>query len=204
MLWRVLPPLCTAVYCQEGGSSCQCWGLRPPTLRPLTLPSSPAAPPNPLLVFVLQVFMPSSISHVDYDQITEGGRGEAAPPAAAAAPGGGSRSGSFTDEEVDGEEEEEYGMSFAEADAAFARAAKGEPVLHEGGVTLGGAPGDSPVDQRTGLGVAGVLRRLQVWAREHGEKGYILLEAKELTRWRKAMQRWAEEGWEGGHAWWGC
>jgi hypothetical protein len=52
-------------------------------------------------------------------------------------------------------------------------------------------------DTRTGLGVAGVLRRLRLWAREHSEQGLIVLEAKELTRWCKTTARWVRPAWVG-------
>ncbi|KAL4443545.1 hypothetical protein ABPG75_011282 [Micractinium tetrahymenae] len=111
-----------------------------------------------------KVFMPSHLSHIDYEQIA---------PA-----------GPVIDSEEEGASEEEaYGLSFGASDAAFALASAG-----------GGGPGDDsqPADERTGLGVAGVLRRLRLWAREYGERGFILLEAKEITRWCKATQRAVE------------
>ena len=105
--------------------------------------------------------MPSHLSHVDYERIA----GEA-PSRLAHGP---------SNHLFDDSEDEEQGMTFADADAAFARAA--------------GGPGAPAGDERTGLGVAGVLRRLRLWAREYGERGLILLEARELTRWCKATQR---------------
>jgi hypothetical protein len=74
-------------------------------------------------------------------------------------------------------------MAFSQSDAAYARAAA---TATPAGVAAAGG------DERTGLGVAGVLRRLRLWAREYGERGFILLEAKELTRWCKAVQRAVE------------
>eukprot|EP00887_Chlorella_sp_A99_P002066 scaffold18.g2066.t1 len=68
---------------------------------------------------------------------------------------------------------DEERQSFAEADAAFAAAAAGPP-----------APGDA----RTGLGVAGVLRRLRLWGQELAEEGMIVLEGREITRWCKVTQ----------------
>lgn len=108
--------------------------------------------------------MPSHLAHVDYERV----EGEGAAPAPS--PHG--------DLFFDDWRDEEGGVSFADADAAFARAARAVR-----------APDAAPGDERTGLGVAGVLRRLRLWAREYGERGLILLEAKELTRWCKAMQR---------------
>lgn len=105
--------------------------------------------------------MPSHLSHIDYERVHAD---PAVPPG-----------DSFYD---DSEEEEEEGMAFSRSDAAFARAAAATP-----------APGACTGDERTGLGVAGVLRRLRLWSREYGERGFILLEAKELTRWCKAVQR---------------
>jgi hypothetical protein len=74
-------------------------------------------------------------------------------------------------------DDEAYGFGFADADEAFALAS----------AAAGSA---TPGDERTGLGVAGVLRRLRLWAREYGDRGFILLEAKEVTRWCKATARW--------------
>ncbi len=109
--------------------------------------------------------MPSHLSHIDYERVHADGANTPAAPA----------NDSFYDDSDDED------MSFAESDAAFARAAAatGAP----------GAAGGAGGDERTGLGVAGVLRRLRLWAREYGERGFILLEAKELTRWCKAVQR---------------
>lgn len=86
-----------------------------------------------------------------------------------------SGSDSEAESEEEGSEEEAFGGNFDETDAAYARAAASAEALD--------------ADERTGLGVAGVLRRLRLWAREYGERGFILLEAKELTRWCKITQR---------------
>ena len=76
-----------------------------------------------------------------------------------------------------------YGVSFAEEDAQYAAAsAAPSPAATAAAAGSGG-------DERTGLGVAGVLRRLRLWAREYSDRGLILLEAKEITRWCKEMQR---------------
>lgn len=48
-------------------------------------------------------------------------------------------------------------------------------------------------DDRTGLGVAGVLRRLRLWAREYSPEGLIILEPRELGRWSKVIQREVEK-----------
>jgi hypothetical protein len=74
-------------------------------------------------------------------------------------------------------DDEAYGFGFVDADEAFARASSAAAAVEGAG------------DERTGLGVAGVLRRLRLWAREYGDKGLILLEAKEITRWCKATAR---------------
>lgn len=71
--------------------------------------------------------------------------------------------------------EDEECDSFAAADAAFA-AASAAPAVPRG-------------DERTGLGVAGVLRRLRLWGREQAERGVIELEGREVTRWCKVTQR---------------
>lgn len=110
-----------------------------------------------------KVFMPSHLSHIDYERVHADGANMAITAATAG--------DSFYD---DSEDEEEY---FDDSDAAYARAA---------------AATECTGDERTGLGVAGVLRRLRLWAREYGERGFILLEAKELTRWCKAVQRAVE------------
>lgn len=106
-----------------------------------------------------KVFMPSHLSHIDYEQIAPAGT-------------------RLDSEEEAGSEDDAYGLSFGDSDAAFA--------LASAGAAADGA------DERTGLGVAGVLRRLRLWAREYGERGFILLEAKEITRWCKATQRAVE------------
>lgn len=48
-------------------------------------------------------------------------------------------------------------------------------------------------DERTGLGVAGVLRRLRLWAREYSPEGLIVVEPREVTRWAKMIQREVEK-----------
>ena len=70
-------------------------------------------------------------------------------------------------------------MSFADADRQFAAASKGAA-----------APA---ADTRTGLGVAGSLRRLRLWAKEYDDKGVIILEPKEVMRWAKLTQRMVEK-----------
>lgn len=50
-------------------------------------------------------------------------------------------------------------------------------------------PGDSCADERTGLGVAGTLRRLRLWAREYSPEGLIVIEPKQFTRWAKMIQK---------------
>lgn len=47
-------------------------------------------------------------------------------------------------------------------------------------------------DSRTGLGVAGVLRRLRLWARERSLDGIIILEPGEISRWSKMIYREVE------------
>lgn len=47
-------------------------------------------------------------------------------------------------------------------------------------------------DERTGLGVAGVLRRVRLWAREYSPEGLIVLEPREIGRWAKEIQREVE------------
>ena len=51
---------------------------------------------------------------------------------------------------------------------------------------------EAMADEKTGLGVAGVLRRLQLWAKENGEQGIIVIEQKEAVRWCKLVQRMVE------------
>ena len=48
-------------------------------------------------------------------------------------------------------------------------------------------------DARTGLGVAGVLRRLRLWAREFSHEGLIVIEPQQMTRWSKMIQREVEK-----------
>lgn len=48
-------------------------------------------------------------------------------------------------------------------------------------------------DERTGLGVAGILRRLRLWAREYSPEGLIVVEPREVTRWAKMIQREVEK-----------
>ena len=48
-------------------------------------------------------------------------------------------------------------------------------------------------DEKTGLGVAGILRRLRLWAREYSPEGLIVVEAREVTRWSKMIQREVEK-----------
>ena len=151
---------------------CSCPACSPPHQPQLFMPSHLSHPPlkpyhllsitlTPLTPAPLpQVFMPSHLSHIDYERVHADGANIAITAATAG--------DSFYD---DSEDEEEY---FDDSDAAYARAA---------------AATECTGDERTGLGVAGVLRRLRLWAREYGERGFILLEAKELTRWCKAVQR---------------
>ena len=44
-------------------------------------------------------------------------------------------------------------------------------------------------DEKTGLGVAGVLRRLRLWSREYSPEGLIVVEVREVTKWAKMIQR---------------
>lgn len=46
--------------------------------------------------------------------------------------------------------------------------------------------------EKTGLGVAGVLRRLQLWSKEDCDRGLIAIDRKEIIRWSKNVQRMAE------------
>ncbi|KAI3428088.1 hypothetical protein D9Q98_006471 [Chlorella vulgaris] len=111
-----------------------------------------------------KVFMPSHLTHINYDQTEAGPGGQ--PP--------------LTHSSYDSDDEAN-GVSFSDADDAFARASS------DASEAATAAPGGG--DERTGLGVAGVLRRLRIWAREYGDRGFILLESKEITRWCKAMAR---------------
>lgn len=124
--------------------------------------------------------MPSHLSHIDYERIPTDGSAAAA-TTSAATPRTRQRPSNHL---YDDSDDEERGVTFADVDAAFARAA-GSAAAATAAVGEGASAGN----EKTGLGVAGVMRRLRLWAREYGERGFILLEAKELTRWCKAMQR---------------
>lgn len=47
--------------------------------------------------------------------------------------------------------------------------------------------------EKTGMGVAAVLRRLRLWAREHSPEGLLVLEPREIARWSKMIQREVEK-----------
>ncbi|KAG7672854.1 hypothetical protein Ndes2526B_g08327 [Nannochloris sp. 'desiccata'] len=47
-------------------------------------------------------------------------------------------------------------------------------------------------DERTGLGVAGVLRRLRLWSREYSPEGLIVVEPRQVMKWAKMIQRQVE------------
>jgi pentatricopeptide repeat protein len=47
-------------------------------------------------------------------------------------------------------------------------------------------------DERSGLGVAGVLRRLRLWSREYSPEGLIVVEPRQVMRWAKLIQRQVE------------
>lgn len=44
---------------------------------------------------------------------------------------------------------------------------------------------------QTGLGVAGMLRRIGLWAVEDAINGRITVPGRELVRWLRAADRWA-------------
>ena len=43
---------------------------------------------------------------------------------------------------------------------------------------------------QTGLGVAGMLRRIGLWAKEDAARGRITIAGRELLRWKRAADRW--------------
>ncbi len=47
-------------------------------------------------------------------------------------------------------------------------------------------------DERSGLGVAGVLRRLRLWSREYSPEGLIVVEPRQVMKWAKNIQRQVE------------
>ncbi len=47
-------------------------------------------------------------------------------------------------------------------------------------------------DERSGLGVAGVLRRLRLWSREYSPEGLIVVEPRQVMKWAKMIQRQVE------------
>jgi pentatricopeptide repeat protein len=49
-----------------------------------------------------------------------------------------------------------------------------------------GAPGGNP--EATSMGVAAVLRRLRIGAKESGSKGMIIVDAQDVARWAKRLQ----------------
>ncbi len=51
------------------------------------------------------------------------------------------------------------------------------------------AGGDQAASQ-TGLGVAGMLRRIGLWAKEDAARGRITIAGRELLRWKRAADRW--------------
>lgn len=51
------------------------------------------------------------------------------------------------------------------------------------------AAGDRAASQ-TGLGVAGMLRRIGLWAKEDAAHGRITIAGRELLRWKRAADRW--------------
>ena len=54
---------------------------------------------------------------------------------------------------------------------------------------LGANGGSQAGDERTGLAVAGALRRMRLYTREFGERGLILVEDREFARWAKMQGR---------------
>ena len=42
---------------------------------------------------------------------------------------------------------------------------------------------------QTGLGVAGMLRRIGLWAKEDAAHGRVTITARELLRWKRAADR---------------
>lgn len=51
------------------------------------------------------------------------------------------------------------------------------------------ADAEARAASRTGLGVAGMLRRIGLWAREDAAHGQIAIAGKELFRWKRAADR---------------
>lgn len=119
--------------------------------------------------------MPSHLAHIDYERISGEEPAPRRPPPQARR----SARSSYDSSDSETDSEDEARSAFADADAAYARASSQQRR----------APDAPDGDERTGLGVAGVLRRLRLYAREYGDRGFILVESKELTRWCKAMQR---------------
>ena len=52
------------------------------------------------------------------------------------------------------------------------------------------AAGGVQAASQTGLGVAGMLRRIGLWAKEDAARGRITIAGRELLRWKRAADRW--------------
>lgn len=48
---------------------------------------------------------------------------------------------------------------------------------------------EAMADEKTGLGVAGVVRRLRLWAKEYSPEGLIVVTPHDMMRWCKVIQR---------------
>lgn len=59
--------------------------------------------------------------------------------------------------------------------------------------TIDDAPAKPSSSEATGLGVAGILRRLGVGAKESGSQGLIMIEASNVARWSKLVQKETEK-----------
>lgn len=51
---------------------------------------------------------------------------------------------------------------------------------------------EAMADEKTGLGVAGVVRRLRLWVKEYSPEGLIVVTPNDMMRWCKAIQREVE------------
>ena len=50
---------------------------------------------------------------------------------------------------------------------------------------------DETAASQTGLGAAGMLRRIGLWAKEDPARGRITIAGRELLRWKRAADRFA-------------
>ena len=69
------------------------------------------------------------------------------------------------------------------AEAEGAKEAVDEKVVQKAAAAEGQA------GTQTGLGVAGMLRRIGLWAKEDAAHGRITINGRELLRWKRAADR---------------